>query len=97
MSMDTLSWLQTWFQSRCDGDWEHGQGVRIRSLDNPGWAVTLDVTGTALEGAELARQREERSELDWIHVWLEGDRLEARGGPGNLGEMMERLRAILGG
>lgn len=35
--------LEDWYQSNCDGDWEHGFGVTIESLDNPGWSLTADL------------------------------------------------------
>jgi len=47
--MTTLTDLATWFQQQCNGDWEHTQGITIQSTDNPGWWVTIDLTGTALE------------------------------------------------
>ena len=31
----TLTWLQAWYMSNCNGDWEHGYGVSVRTLDNP--------------------------------------------------------------
>ena len=37
---DELSWLQQWYSAHCDGEWEHGFGVTIATLDNPGWSVT---------------------------------------------------------
>jgi hypothetical protein len=46
----TLTALQTWLQEQCDGEWEHRYGVTIQSTDNPGWRVTIDLRGTALEG-----------------------------------------------
>ena len=45
---DELSWLQQWYSAHCDGEWEHGFGVTIATLDNPGWSVTIDVEGTQL-------------------------------------------------
>jgi hypothetical protein len=33
---DNFSWLENWFTRQCDGDWEHGEGVVIESLDDPG-------------------------------------------------------------
>jgi hypothetical protein len=35
--------------SQLDGDWEHRYGLRIESLDNPGWLIRIDLVGTALE------------------------------------------------
>ena len=39
--MDALNWINGWFQSNCDGDWEHGFGITIETLDNPGWCVKI--------------------------------------------------------
>jgi immunity protein 53 of polymorphic toxin system len=41
--MDELEWLQRWYESRCDGEWEHERGVAIESCDNPGWWVRIDI------------------------------------------------------
>jgi hypothetical protein len=30
------SLLEAWYASRCDGEWEHGYGISIETLDNPG-------------------------------------------------------------
>jgi hypothetical protein len=45
--------LQAWYLSHCDGDWEHSYGVRIDTLDNPGWSITVDLVGTELEHTPL--------------------------------------------
>ena len=47
--MDLLLRLQKWYESQCDGDWEHQYGVRIDTLDNPGWLVKIDLEGTELQ------------------------------------------------
>ncbi|MFT5930929.1 MAG: hypothetical protein ACI93G_000001, partial [Hyphomonas sp.] len=41
--------MPRWYQSQCDGDWEHSFGLKIESLDNPGWSVHVDLEGTSLE------------------------------------------------
>ncbi len=40
---DELAWLERWYASRCDGEWEHRYGIRIESCDNPGWWVRIDL------------------------------------------------------
>lgn len=37
MSREALERLEEWFENNCDGDREHGAGIRIETLDNPGW------------------------------------------------------------
>ncbi len=44
-----ISRLHSWYANQCDGDWEHEFGVRIDTLDNPGWIVSIDVKGTSVE------------------------------------------------
>jgi hypothetical protein len=44
----TLQRLQRWFASNCDQEWEHDFGVKIETLDNPGWLVQIDLIGTPL-------------------------------------------------
>lgn len=49
---DVLQWLQNWYISQVDGDWEHQYGVAIETLDNPGWKVTIDLQRTYLAQKE---------------------------------------------
>ena len=46
--MDILCWLQNWYHSNCDGGWEHLYGVKIDTLDNPGWSVAIDLEDTEI-------------------------------------------------
>ncbi len=52
--MTTLPDLAAWFQQQCNGDWEHTYGITVRSTDNPGWWVTIDLTSTSLEHKPFA-------------------------------------------
>lgn len=63
-----MQFLQAWYASQCDGDWEHGEGVRIATLDNPGWELMVDLIGTALEGKNLEYRVTERSGDDWLAI-----------------------------
>ena len=53
---DPLTQLQQWYLSNCNGDWEHTYGVSIGTLDNPGWSVKIELTGTPCDGRDLARK-----------------------------------------
>jgi hypothetical protein len=57
--------LQRWYARHCDGTWEHHQGVRIESLDNPGWWVTIDLSGTELAGRPFGRVAENVDAGGW--------------------------------
>jgi hypothetical protein len=87
--MNTLNELQKWFYDRCNGDWEHGGGVKIATLDNPGWSLDVTLRGTDMENRVLRIVKTERSEEDWFWCWTEGATFKARGGARNLEEMIE--------
>lgn len=55
MSESALGFLQRWYESQCDTEWEHEFGVKIDTLDNPGWLVTVDLVDTDVEGRILPR------------------------------------------
>lgn len=47
--MEALAKLQRWYESQCNGEWEHHHGISIESCDNPGWWVKISLDGTPLE------------------------------------------------
>lgn len=53
-----FSGLIDWYLSNCDGDWEHVYGVKLETLDNPGWILTIDLAETDLDGKTLSDIRE---------------------------------------
>jgi hypothetical protein len=54
--------LATWYAAQCNGEWEHAQGISIRSCDNPGWWVQIDVVGTPLSERQFNSISESVSE-----------------------------------
>jgi hypothetical protein len=51
--MDIFKEIQNWYTSQCDGDWEHGSGIKIDTLDNPGWTVKINLEDTDIENKPL--------------------------------------------
>lgn len=49
MDYSYLTKLQNWYNSYCDGTWEHYYGIKINTLDNPGWSLEIDLSETELE------------------------------------------------
>jgi hypothetical protein len=84
-----LERLQRWYAANCDGEWEHQRGVRIDTLDNPGWDLEVDLMGTPLEGRTLVKYMNERSEEDWVFYNVEKGVFRAAGGPENLAEIVD--------
>jgi hypothetical protein len=88
----SLTWLQSWYMSHCDGDWEHGYGISIETLDNPGWTLRFDLAGTPLEGRDFERFDYQRDEHDWLRMWVENGVFCIVCGPLNLSEGLFRFR-----
>lgn len=86
---DALGRLQAWYAAQIDGDWEHGHGIQITTLDNPGWSLSVDVADTALRDRPFAPVQLDRNETDWIHCRVEGDVFRGWGGAHNLRDLIE--------
>src|SRR5918993_1820728 len=86
--MNILAELQKWYASNCDTEWEHDFGVKIETLDNPGWGVVVDLEGTNLEGKESQGVKDETSEESWIQCYVAGKKFHGFGDPGRLEEIL---------
>ena len=93
---DALTWLQGWYATHSDGHWEHEYGVRIETIDNPGWSVEIDLSGTELGGRIFEEFEIHRSPDDWLTAWVEVDKWKLACGPLNLAEGLHRFRAWAG-
>ena len=91
--MIALSKLESWYVDQCDGHWEHTYGVKIETLDNPGWNLTIDLAGTELEGKSFARQSfgMDNNEGDnrWLFCEVSGDKFSGGAGPRQLNELID--------
>lgn len=67
-AMTDLDELMSWYASHCDGDWEHSYGVRIDTLDNPGWTVEIDLARTELEAKHFSKISEDFGDLGWTQI-----------------------------
>lgn len=97
--MKTLKWIQKWFVEQCDGDWEHGHGIQLETIDNPGWSVKINVENTNVQETLFENVNIERTETDWIHCKTDYDQeragiyFVAYGGPENLEEILTVFKA----
>jgi hypothetical protein len=91
--MDVLDWLARWYEAQCDGDWEHGFGPAINTIDNPGWSLKIDLIGTDCDGRVLERiTHNYEHETDWWACWTEGNAFHGAGGPLHLRSLLEAFR-----
>ena len=83
--MEPLGSLMRWYHAQCDGVWEHAYGVKIDTLDNPGWSLSVDIIGTKCESKTI-EEFVDRAEYDWLHIRCDGSVFVVACGPKNLGE-----------
>ena len=88
--MTELKRIQDWYLSQCNQDWEHQYGIRIETLDNPGWTLEVDLSDTDLEGKDFTalNRGDPGDDADWIHCKVEQDKFSGSGGARNLAELM---------
>jgi len=77
--VDELSWLQDWYLSQCDGNWEHTYGMKIKTLDNPGWAVEIDLSNTNLAGWTHEELNTDLGDNDWIVCRIRNEKFQGFG------------------
>ena len=81
---DIFGWLQNWYQSQCDGEWEHEFGIKIETLDNPGWIITIDLKYTELENLVFDEEIIEKNDEDWFFYTIKDNKYTGSGDPSKL-------------
>lgn len=82
--MNLIKWLEEWYKSQCDGDWEHFFGIKIETLDNPGWCVSIDITDTVLENKLFEEYEVMSSDEDWVFCRVKDGCFNGAGDPSKL-------------
>jgi len=95
--MDALTWLQQWYRSQCDGEWEFRQGVKLLSVSNPGWCVEIDVSNTVLENVLMAYRHQESTPDDWYGFKLQDGLFVGLGDPSKLEFLINAFKGLLEG
>ena len=101
MSDENLNWLMQWYLAECNDDWEHSYGVKVDTLDNPGWTLKIDLRETDLLGRSFKRveQGEPASDLEewrrlgsWLVADVNGDVFDVACGPLDLPAAIQVFR-----
>ena len=85
-------WLLSWYQTHCNGDWEHGSGILIGTIDNPGWSLSINLEDTEIENKKFRKLEIERSESNWLVCFIRDNKFEGRCGACNLPEVLKIFR-----
>ena len=60
-------------------------GIKIDTLDNPGWSVHINMMETPKDGT-LEMVKIDRAKHDWIRYWVADNQFHIACGPENLSE-----------
>lgn len=93
--LNNIDRLQKWYLSNCNGDWEHQYGIKVETIDNPGWSVKVELLETKLQEKKIKTIDKERSEYDWLYCVIEDYILKGYCGPENLNELLEIILDVL--
>lgn len=95
MMTDDFAFLQDWYARHCDGDWEHDERIRIGTIDNPGWMLSINIADTELSGRTLPWELADRDDDDWLHYRCEGDVFQAACGVSNFPQALAAFRSFV--
>lgn len=90
--MSTIKWLEEWYKSQYVNDWQHFYGVKIETLDNPGWRVTIDLAETSLADKNFEEYEVIYSDDDWIHCQVRNECFDGCGDPSKLEEIISTFK-----
>jgi len=88
---DSLLRFQKWYSAQCNGLWEHGDGIVIETLDNPGWIVKIDLKGTRWEKTLWKDIQFDNGSDDWVSCSKKGARFEGCGDPSKLEYILDHF------
>lgn len=94
IASDNIEIISKWFLEQCDGDWEHEYGIKIETLDNPGWHITIDLQFTSLESLAI-EERVDNSEDDWYFLEIKNNQFTAAADPMKLNFILEKFVEII--
>jgi len=89
---NTLEWLQNWYSSQCNGDWEHEYGIKIETLDNPGWTISIDLANTQCENKSFAPMNLRKDGQNWIQCTVIDNQFKGAGTASSLIKILDIFR-----
>ncbi|EQA62949.1 Imm53 family immunity protein [Leptospira alexanderi] len=89
-----FSWLMKWYESQCDGDWEHEYGIDINTKQDRGWQVKIEVNFTELDGVAIDHSLIQKGAGDWYSFSLKDGKFLAEGDPKKLRTILEKFKEI---
>jgi hypothetical protein len=94
--MEILQWIQDWFKTNCDGEWEKGDAIQITNIDSPaGWDVEIDISKTSIANLDIKWVLNENGKQDWYGVKIQNQRFRAAGDATKLAFLLGLFREMI--
>lgn len=90
--MNVIHWLTSWYKENCNGDWEHSYGIKIETVDNPGWYVCVDLAETDVAGKQLLQKKVVISDEDWFEISSNGVYFKGYGDANKLEQLIKEFQ-----
>ncbi len=93
--MNAIKKLEEWYASNCepiiDGEtpWQHRYGIKIRTIDNPGWTIGIDLERTRMSNVTVPQYIYENGDDDWYRCQIVDNVFSGFGDPSKLSVMIE--------
>jgi len=92
---EDLSWLENFFSTLCDGEWEHEYGIKIYTLDNPGWSIEVDLFNTKVHIENKEWELFEKTDSDWYGYMIKDNKFIASGDSRKLQFLLELFKGLI--
>lgn len=86
---DYLYLILQWYYNQFGKDWKQTNSVIIKTLDNPGWYLKINLIETTMQYKNFETIDINRSEHNWIYCSVEDKTFKGYGGPFNLPEILQ--------
>lgn len=74
MSLEvSVQYLLDWYANNCNGDWGHEYGIKISTIDNPGWLIQVNLSETDISGRVMEPCTWEPEHGRWVRSWSNGE------------------------
>jgi Immunity protein 53 len=94
--LEPIAWLEEFLSGQSESYW-NGQGITIKSLDNPGWELIITIPASISVNDRPSKliEGDADSETHWMFLSVERNTLHIFGGPKMLGKMILRAKEFL--
>ncbi len=92
MDESDFIWLSKWYKSHCTDDYKNDGIIHVGTLDNPGWALDINLENTELERKKFPALLVNRSENNWLHCKIVNNKFIGDCGPLNFSEIIYIFR-----